>query len=82
MTSRRCCCDQTPQYYVLQPCYQQSVAEVVYMTATDWASCSFVLGNIYKWDSGDPLDDPYCGFWVPSGFKTWDRLDGSCETTR
>jgi len=54
------------------------VAEVVYMTATDWASCSFVLGNIYKWDSGDPLDDPYCGFWVPSGFKTWDRLDGSC----
>lgn len=78
MTSRRCCCENAVSYYILRPCFNETVAETVYMASSDFNTCGFSFGSIYSWDTGNPADDPYCGFWQFSQTVTGDRLDTTC----
>ena len=60
----KCCCDVVTGYYLLQPCFNTEVSQIVYMPSADFLACGFTELDVYKWDSSDPSDDPYCGFWL------------------
>ena len=74
----KCCCDVVGTYWLLRPCFNEEVTEQVYMSSADFKACGFSPATIYSWDTGNPADDPYCGFWVFNKTVTGDRLDSTC----
>ena len=65
---RTCCCDDGPDYYILQPCHLSAVSKK-YMTAASWNACGFNTKQIYK--------NGYCGYWRGSP-TIGDTLDSTC----
>lgn len=68
--SRACCCDGAFAYYVLEPCYNETVSAKKYMSASAFASCGFSEKLIYEND--------YCGYFRGSN-TTADTLDETCS---
>ena len=63
-----CCCADVKGFFILQPCHLAAVT-TKYMTASDWAACSFNYGTVYK--------NGYCGYWRPSA-TVGGTLDNTC----
>jgi len=75
----KCCCATKPAFfYYLHPCFQEAPAELVEMGSADFVSCGFGVGSVYRWDTGNPADDPYCGVWRISPISVGDRTDSDC----
>ena len=68
---RVCCCGDESEldYYILQPCYWQTVAATKYMGKAAFATCGFNQNSVYK--------NGYCGYWRNVS-TVGDTLDETC----
>ena len=67
-----CCCEEGIPYYILRPCYWQTVGSLKYMTGANWSSCGFNTLFVYK--------NGYCGYWTPATAAdiVGQTLDATC----
>jgi hypothetical protein len=48
------------------------------MGFAEFVACGFGVGSVYRWDTGNPADDPYCGVWRNAAVSVGDRVDADC----